>query len=105
MQRIAATQARRRESQGRILRSLSGAPRESEQETVGATRFSYSPRGLVTVAEGVETLQEWRMLQEFGCTLGQGWLIAKPMPAGEIVPWLKKHRAQLGELRLRAVGD
>jgi EAL domain-containing protein (putative c-di-GMP-specific phosphodiesterase class I)/ActR/RegA family two-component response regulator len=55
--------------------------------------------GLVTVAEGVETMQDWRLLQQFGCTLGQGWLIAKAMPAAEIGSWLKKHRARCPELR------
>lgn len=48
--------------------------------------------GLTSVAEGVETMQDWRMLQQFGCTLGQGWLIARAMPAHEIVGWLKRHR-------------
>ncbi len=56
---------------------------------------------LVTVAEGVETLEDWRMLQEFGCNVGQGYLIAKPMPANEIAPWLKLHRGPLRELRSR----
>lgn len=54
--------------------------------------------GLVTVAEGVETMQDWRLLQEYGCTLGQGWLIARPMPAAEVGPWLRKHRVRCPEL-------
>lgn len=54
--------------------------------------------GLVTVAEGVERMQDWRLLQEFGCTHGQGWLIAKAMPGVEIGQWLKEHRARYTEL-------
>ena len=55
--------------------------------------------GLVTVAEGVETMQDWRLLQEFGCTLGQGWLIARAMPGEDIAPWMKAHRRRRDELR------
>ena len=55
--------------------------------------------GLVTVAEGVETLEDWRLLQECGCSVGQGYLIAKPMPASEIQQWLKRHQGRLHELR------
>jgi EAL domain-containing protein (putative c-di-GMP-specific phosphodiesterase class I)/FixJ family two-component response regulator len=56
--------------------------------------------GLVSVAEGVETMEEWRLLQQFGCTLGQGWLIAKAMPGTQIGPWLKQYRARQGELSI-----
>lgn len=55
--------------------------------------------GLVTVAEGVETLEDWRLLQQGGCGIGQGYLIAKPMPANEMPQWLKRHQARLGDLR------
>jgi EAL domain-containing protein (putative c-di-GMP-specific phosphodiesterase class I) len=54
---------------------------------------------LVTVAEGVETMEDWRLLQDFGCSLGQGYLIGKPMPANELPLWLKGHHRRLGELR------
>ncbi|MFY9512963.1 MAG: EAL domain-containing protein, partial [Rubrivivax sp.] len=55
--------------------------------------------GLVTVAEGIETLQDWRLLQEFGCSIGQGYLIGRPMPAADLPRWLKKHQAALNDLR------
>ncbi|WP_343583811.1 EAL domain-containing response regulator [Herbaspirillum sp.] len=54
---------------------------------------------LVTVAEGIETMEDWRLLQSFGCNLGQGYLIAKPMPANELPLWLKGHHRRLPELR------
>jgi EAL domain-containing protein (putative c-di-GMP-specific phosphodiesterase class I) len=54
---------------------------------------------LVTVAEGVETIEDWRLLQQFGCDIGQGYLVAKPMPAAALPSWLKGHRKRLTELR------
>ncbi|SMC18112.1 EAL domain, c-di-GMP-specific phosphodiesterase class I (or its enzymatically inactive variant) [Andreprevotia lacus DSM 23236] len=54
---------------------------------------------LVSVAEGIETLDDWRLLQDSGCALGQGFLIAKPMPAEELPQWLKGHHRNLRELR------
>jgi len=32
------------------------------------------------VAEGVETIDQWRFLKQEGCDLIQGYLLAKPMP-------------------------
>ena len=55
--------------------------------------------GLISVAEGVETLDDWRLLQQYGCQVGQGFLIAKPMPASAVAPWLREHRLRLQELR------
>lgn len=56
--------------------------------------------GLVSVAEGVETLEDWRLLQRFGCTVGQGFLVARPMPGEALPRWMKSHEARLPELRL-----
>jgi EAL domain-containing protein (putative c-di-GMP-specific phosphodiesterase class I)/FixJ family two-component response regulator len=55
---------------------------------------------LVTVAEGIETLEDWRLLQECGCDIGQGYLIARPMPASEMLQWLKVHQNRLHELKI-----
>ena len=37
--------------------------------------------GLEPLAEGIETPQEQRLLQQLGCRLGQGYLFARPGPA------------------------
>ena len=42
---------------------------------------------LRSVAEGVETVGQWRWLQEIGCDAAQGYFIAKPMPIDVIFPW------------------
>ncbi len=40
-----------------------------------------------TVAEGIETAAQYQLLLDMGCELGQGYAIARPMPASEIVKW------------------
>jgi hypothetical protein len=39
------------------------------------------------IAEGVETVDHGLMLLQLGCDCGQGYGIAKPMPAGELEAW------------------
>src|SRR4051794_4419326 len=40
--------------------------------------------GLTVVGEGVETQEELDALAEFGCDVAQGFLIARPLPVGEV---------------------
>lgn len=40
------------------------------------------------IAEGVETLEHGEMLLMMGCELGQGYAIARPMPAEAVPDWL-----------------
>ena len=37
--------------------------------------------GLVCIAEGIETLEQLALVRGHGCRLGQGYLLARPMPA------------------------
>ena len=39
------------------------------------------------VAEGVETVEEWNLLEGLGCDEIQGYLVAKPMPPGDFPSW------------------
>ena len=39
--------------------------------------------GLQTVAEGVETAEQYRLLQELGCDTCQGYYFSKPLPVAE----------------------
>lgn len=43
--------------------------------------------GRQTVAEGIETTAHYLTLVEMGCEIGQGYGIAPPMPAGELIRW------------------
>jgi EAL domain-containing protein (putative c-di-GMP-specific phosphodiesterase class I) len=47
-------------------------------------------RGLsmVSVAEGVETAEDWLLLRRLGCGVGQGYFIARPMPGEDLWDWL-----------------
>jgi diguanylate cyclase (GGDEF)-like protein len=49
--------------------------------------------GLRTVAEGVETTEQWNLLAELGCNHAQGYLISKPAAAAELLPLLQVSRA------------
>lgn len=42
-----------------------------------------------TIAEGVETIDQGKKLISMGCLLAQGYCIARPMPASEVVGWIK----------------
>ncbi len=48
--------------------------------------------GRQVIAEGVETEEHARMLLRLGCELGQGYGIARPMPAPEIESWIRHWR-------------
>jgi len=43
--------------------------------------------GIQTVAEGVETAEQARLLDELGCTMAQGFLYGRPMPPEEFLRW------------------
>lgn len=45
---------------------------------------------LKTVAEGVETHQQWDMLRECGYDLAQGYFIAEPMDAKTYLTWIQE---------------
>ncbi|MCU1719429.1 EAL domain-containing protein [Pseudomonas sp. 5P_3.1_Bac2] len=54
--------------------------------------------GLGVVAEGVETLADWKLLRNLGCAEVQGFFIAKPMPGEQVLSWLHKHQPHLQAL-------
>jgi len=44
--------------------------------------------GMQTIAEGVEVIEDWKVLRELGCDLAQGYFCARPMPAAAIPGWI-----------------
>lgn len=58
---------------------------------------------IVSVAEGIETIDDWVLLRGLGCDLGQGYFISKPMPAASVAGWSRQWQANLPNL-LQAIG-
>jgi diguanylate cyclase (GGDEF)-like protein len=58
--------------------------------------------GLDVVAEGVETQETWDALRRHGCTLAQGYLISKPLPADELSGLLAERAQHAHVARARA---
>jgi EAL domain-containing protein (putative c-di-GMP-specific phosphodiesterase class I)/CheY-like chemotaxis protein len=73
--------------------------RDSLQVILRSALELASQLGIETVAEGVESLQDWRLLRQYGCKLAQGWLLAKAMPAGELEGWLPTLQRRRPELQ------
>jgi diguanylate cyclase (GGDEF)-like protein/PAS domain S-box-containing protein len=80
---------------------LTAAERAGSGETgavltaiVGLTRTL----GIRSVAEGVETVEHLRMVRGAGCDLAQGWLLGQPMPAAELLGWVRAVQAAGGDL-------
>ena len=59
-----------------------------------AQRFAHP-----VLAEGVETMEHARTLRQMGCNFVQGYGIARPMPATEVLGWARKwqRRARSGK--------
>jgi diguanylate cyclase (GGDEF)-like protein len=53
------------------------------------------------IAEGVETVAQGRALLKLGCELAQGYGIARPMPANEIIEWSSSWKVNPEWLKIR----
>ncbi|MDP9016878.1 MAG: EAL domain-containing protein, partial [Candidatus Eremiobacteraeota bacterium] len=49
---------------------------------------------LYTVAEGIETAEQWAILKELGATYGQGYFFSVPVPTNEVAPLLQRGLSQ-----------
>ncbi len=49
--------------------------------------------------EGIENVDQWNALEQLGCNYGQGFLIARPMEAGDLVGWMQRS-VEAGRYRL-----
>jgi EAL domain-containing protein (putative c-di-GMP-specific phosphodiesterase class I) len=62
----------------------------SDQAIVRAVVGLADNLGLQVVAEGIEDQDTWADLADLGCTTGQGYHLARPMPAADLTVWLRQ---------------
>jgi EAL domain-containing protein (putative c-di-GMP-specific phosphodiesterase class I) len=67
---------------------VSGAATDGDARSLLESSVNLAKRlRLKTVAEGIETREEWNLLVWMGVDLGQGYYMARPMPADKLLPW------------------
>ncbi len=78
---------------------VNGASERSNRRAILSSSLEMGRKlGVSTVAEGIETVEDWRLVQSLGCDIAQGYLIAKPMPAEELLSWTRTNRARMRSL-------
>ncbi len=55
--------------------------------------------GLTVVAEGIEDLDTWALLEQLGCDVAQGYLVSHPLPADELNEWLNSWQPETSHFR------
>ena len=53
------------------------------------------------VAEGIEQREQMDLLKSWGCDFGQGYLIAKPMPAESVLAFVNRYSHQRSDSRIK----
>lgn len=71
---------------GEFIRNLKLQPRCGA--VISSTLAMAKSLGMSVVIEGIETSEQLSQLQEMGCTLGQGYLYARPMCATDFMTWM-----------------
>jgi EAL domain-containing protein (putative c-di-GMP-specific phosphodiesterase class I) len=65
--------------------------------------------GIVSTAEGIETVEQLRALSELGCDLAQGYLVSPPIDPRELKSWKEQFRrawpSLMADERLALWGD
>jgi diguanylate cyclase (GGDEF)-like protein/PAS domain S-box-containing protein len=69
-----------------------GSESEDTQIVTAVVHLAHA-LGLTVVAEGVETTPQLEVLRNLGCERVQGYLIARPQPAADLIAWLHDRRA------------
>ena len=64
-------------------------PNDPEGRDIASMLASVAAREDVSLTgEGIETQEQWDVLEAIGCDFAQGFLIARPMPAHEVPVWI-----------------
>jgi EAL domain-containing protein (putative c-di-GMP-specific phosphodiesterase class I) len=72
---------------------ITGAPGQSRKRAVIEASLELARKlNLNVVAEGVETIDEWQMLADLGCTYAQGYLIGRAVPGDQLTEVIARWR-------------
>ncbi|MDR3430208.1 MULTISPECIES: EAL domain-containing response regulator [Silvimonas] len=75
---------------------VNGASRRPQLRTLLESTVEMAHRlKLIVVAEGVEDAEDWKLVQELGVELVQGYFVAKPMPGEKIHEWVRNRHEWL----------
>jgi len=64
----------------------------SQQQLVSSIIEIGRSRGIEIVAEGVETMEHAEILRDLGCHALQGYALARPMPPGDLLGFIRERR-------------
>ncbi|WP_442763854.1 EAL domain-containing protein [Malikia spinosa] len=67
-------------------------PSENGQFSVGVNSLAHS-LGQKVVAEGIETDEQLSYLKRSGCDMGQGYLFSRPLPADQLIAFIRQHNS------------
>ncbi|KQS72515.1 diguanylate cyclase [Rhizobium sp. Leaf371] len=65
--------------------------RRKSRMLIKGIRTISNQMGYDTVAEGIETLEDWELLKKLGIDYGQGYFFSKPMPIGDMLRMLESN--------------
>ena len=76
----------------KIDRSFVSKIGENKQEAIVSAMIAMGKAmGMVVVAEGIETKQQLKYLQDLDCDIVQGYFFSKPLPEAEATLYLEKN--------------
>lgn len=66
-------------------------PYDQEGRDIASMLVSIAAReGVSLTGEGIETQEQWDVLEAIGCDFAQGFLIARPLPADQVAGWIER---------------
>ncbi len=76
---------------------ISGARENDEARTIADSSVQLGRRlNLQVVAERVETRADWKLVNDLGCDMAQGYFIAKPLRGDDVQEWFRRWRERTG---------
>lgn len=75
---------------------------QGDAEMVKAIMSMAKSLKLQTVAEGVETLEQFTFLKELGCDIAQGYLFSKPLPSDEFIDYVNYYQTLADGAKLKS---